>query len=445
MENSIEAPPQTATVNSLIDEAKVSWAQVQVIILCSLVMFLDGLDTQTISYVAPVISKEMSIPTALLGPIFSAALAGLMVGYLLLAPLSEKWGHRPVLLTATAGFGLLTIGTAFATNITEIAVLRFFTGIALGAAVPSTIAMTTEYTPRRLRASFVLLIYCGFSLGFVAAGALAAALIPSFGWRSLLWVCGLAPLLVSAAGFLLLPESLDFLVRTGKPDQTAKSILAKMRIGADRIPTVLTVEEKQPGSSIASLFKDGHALGTIGLWLVFILNLGLFYALQSWLPTILTRGGFSLPVVATTTSLTTIGGIVVALVMGPAMDRIGPYVSLAALYFLGVISVALLGNAIGGSIWALYVISFLAGVSVSGGQKSVIALSAVFYPAPIRSTGVGWALGIGRLGGIGGPILLGWLVNSGQTNAHMFYLCATLMLLCGLLIAALGKSYGVHK
>lgn len=408
-------------------------------------MFLDGLDTQTISYVAPVISKEMSIPTTLLGPVFSAALAGLMVGYLLLAPLSERLGHRPVLLSSTAAFGLLTIGTAFATNVTEIAALRFFTGIALGAAVPSTIAMTTEYTPRRYRASFVLLIYCGFSLGFVAAGALAAALIPSFGWRSLLWVSGTAPLVVAAAGYFLLPESLDFLVRTGKPADLAKGILARLRIPEAQIPQELTVEEKQSGSSIGSLFKDRLAFGTVGLWLVFILNLGLFYALQSWLPTILTRSGFSLPVVATTTSLTTVGGIVVALIMGPAMDRIGAYVSLAALYFIGVISVALMGVAIGGSVLALYVIAFLAGVSVSGGQKSVIALSAVFYPAPIRSTGVGWALGIGRLGGIGGPILLGWLVNSGQSNSNIFYFCALLMLLCGLLILSLGRSYKVQK
>jgi MFS transporter, AAHS family, 4-hydroxybenzoate transporter len=157
---------------------------------------------------------------------------------------------------------------------------------------------------------------------------------------------------------------------------------------------------------------------------VFGLNLAEFYALQSWLPTILTNFGDSLNTVALATSLTTIGGIVAALVIGPAMDRLGPYGSLATVYFAGVAFVALLGLAVSAPSWVLLIAAFCAGFCISGGQKSVIALAAIFYPAPIRSTGVGWALGIGRLGGIGGPLLIGVLLAHQLSAASLFYAAA---------------------
>src|SRR5581483_1958057 len=133
------------------------------------VMLLDGFDTQAISYMAPLMAKEWGLSRETLGTIFSSALAGLMVGYLVLSPLSDRFGHRRVLLVSTVIFALLTLTTAFARSATDVVVLRFLTGTGLGAAIPSAVALTGEYSPRRLRASFVLAIYCGFSLGFVVA------------------------------------------------------------------------------------------------------------------------------------------------------------------------------------------------------------------------------------------------------------------------------------
>ena len=161
-------------VPTFINSRRVGAVQWVVIVLCALVMFLDGFDTQAISYMAPLIAKEWGLPRELLGPIFSSALTGLMVGYLLLSPLSDRFGHRRLILISTIAFGLLTLVTVFVSSVTELMILRFITGVALGAAIPSTVALTTEYSPKRLRATFVLVIYCGFSLGFVAAGALAA-------------------------------------------------------------------------------------------------------------------------------------------------------------------------------------------------------------------------------------------------------------------------------
>jgi AAHS family 4-hydroxybenzoate transporter-like MFS transporter len=433
-------------VPTFINSRRVGAVQWGVIVLCALVMFLDGFDTQAISYMAPLIAKEWGLPRELLGPIFSSALTGLMVGYLLLSPLSDRFGHRRLILTSTVAFGLLTLATVFVAGVTELMVLRFVTGVALGAVIPSTVALTTEYSPKRLRATFVLVIYCGFSLGFVAAGALAASIIPLYGWRSMLWVGAITPLALAVFVFVFLPESLDFLVRTKADPRNIWRVVRRVdqNLPPD-CPDEFTTEIEETRSAVGSLFQSGRSFGTIALWLVFGLNLAEFYALQSWLPTILANLNYPPGTVALATSLTTIGGIVAAFAIGPAMDRLGPYASLAVVYFAGVVFVALLGIAISAQPWVLLTAAFCAGFCVSGGQKSVIALSAIFYPAPIRSTGVGWALGIGRLGGIGGPLLVGVLLGYHLSAASLFYAAAVPLLFAGALVTFLGLRYGAAR
>jgi AAHS family 4-hydroxybenzoate transporter-like MFS transporter len=429
-------------VPAFINSRHVGAVQYGIIILCGLMMFLDGFDTQAISYIAPRIAREWGLSRELLGPIFSSALTGLMVGYLVLSPLSDRFGHRRVIISSTVTFALLTLMTVLATSVTQLIALRFVTGIALGAAIPSTVALTTEYSPKRLRATFVLALYCGFSLGFVAAGGVAAWIIPLHGWRSLLWIGAIAPLTLAVFVFIFLPESIDFLVRTkAEPESIWRVVRSVDRALPNQGPRVFTTPVEEKRSAVGSLFQSDRTLGTLVLWLVFGLNLAEFYALQSWLPTILTNLGHSLNTVALATSLTEIGGIVAAFVIGPAMDRLGPYGSLATVYFAGVVFVALLGLAISAPSWVLLIAAFCAGFCISGGQKSVIALAAIFYPTPIRSTGVGWALGIGRVGGIGGPLLIGVLLSYQLSAASLFYAAAGPMLLAGILVMLLGVKY----
>ena len=429
-------------VPAFINSRHVGAVQYGIIILCGLMMFLDGFDTQAISYIAPRIAREWGLSRELLGPIFSSALIGLMVGYLVLSPLSDRFGHRRLIIISTVTFALLTLITVLATSVTQLIALRFVTGIALGAAIPSAVALTTEYSPQRLRATFVLALYCGFSLGFVAAGGVAAWIIPLHGWRSLLWIGAIAPLTLAVFVFIFLPESIDFLVRTkAEPESIWRVVRSVDRALPNQGPRVFTTPVEEKRSAVGSLFQSDRTLGTLVLWLVFGLNLAEFYALQSWLPTILTNLGHSLNTVALATSLMEIGGIVAAFVIGPAMDRLGPYGSLATVYFAGVVFVALLGLAISAQSWVLLIAAFCAGFCISGGQKSVIALAAIFYPTPIRSTGGGWALGIGRVGGIGGPLLIGVLLAYQLSAASLFYAAAGPMLLAGILVMLLGVKY----
>jgi len=428
-------------VPSIVDSKKVGAFQYLVVALCGLVMLLDGFDTQAISYMAPLMAAEWSLSREVVATIFSSALAGLMVGYLALSPLSDRIGHRKVLLVSTAMFALLTLATALARNATDVIALRFLTGIGLGAAIPSAVALTGEYSPRRFRASFVLAIYCGFSLGFVVAGAAAAVLLPVYGWRSLLLVGGLAPIALTAALSVSLPESIDFLVRTGADRGRIWRLLCRVDPRLLRAPQAGTfTTDAHVRGLFSGLVESGRRAGTALLWFVFIINLAEFYALQSWLPTVLTRLDYAIADVALVTSLTTTGGIAAAFVVGPAMDRIGSYAPLVLVYAAGALFVALTGATLASARWMLLTVAFFAGFCVSGGQKSLIALAAVFYPAPVRSTGVGWALGIGRIGGIAGPLLFGMLLGR-SAPAGAFYAAAVPMLFAAAAVAIMGWLY----
>lgn len=431
--------------SQLFDNRKVSGFQVLVVVLCGLVLFLDGFDTQAISYIMPLLAMSWGIPAAAMGTIFSSTLVGLMVGYLALSPLSDRFGHRRVILASTFFFGLSTLLTILATNVPALLALRFLTGLGLGAAAPGAIALTGEYSPKRLRASFVLAIYCGFSLGFVAAGFAAGVLLAPFGWKSLLWTGGIFPIVLALLLFFALPESLAFL---GRRPRDREQLLATLR----RIDPALADASMNGGpivaqggarrAVIASLFKDGYTTGTVLLWLIFFLNLAAFYFMQSWLPAILGKLGYPMHTIVWMTSLSTVGGIVAAFFVGPSMDRIGPYISLGVLYLCGAAFMAWTAAALSAAPWILMTAVFFGGFCVSGGQKSAIALGAVFYPTDIRSTGLGWALGVGRLGGIAGPAVAGMLIGAHWLPASLFYLAAAMMLCAGVAVLAMGRRYG---
>ena len=428
----------------IFDDRKVGGFQYLVVVLCGLVLFIDGFDTQAISYIMPLLAKEWGIPATMTGTIFSSTLVGLMVGYLALSPLSDKFGHRRVLIVSTFFFGLCTLLTVTCSNVTELLALRFLTGLGLGAAAPGAIALTGEYSPKRLRASFVLAIYCGFSLGFVAAGFAAGQLLPASGWKSLLWVGGILPMVLAVLLFFTLPESLAFLGRRPQDREQLRATLRRIDPAlAQNMGSVPAAAQGDASrAAIASLFKDGYTTGTVLLWLIFFLNLAAFYFMQSWLPSILGKLDYPMQTIVWMTSLSTVGGIVAAFFVGPAMDRIGPYVSLGVLYLFGGVFMAVTAASLTAAPSVLMTAVFFGGFCVSGGQKSAIALGAVFYPTDIRSTGLGWALGIGRLGGIAGPAVAGMLIGANWLPASLFYLAAVMMVCAAAAVFAMGRRYG---
>jgi MFS transporter, AAHS family, 4-hydroxybenzoate transporter len=435
---SVPDAPRTVRLPGFIDDRPIGRLQYTVLALCGLVMFLDGFDTQAISYMAPSIAREWGLSPSAMGPVFSSALVGLMIGYLVLSPLADRFGHRAMIIAATASFSVLTVLTTFAPSVEVLLAARLLTGIGLGAAAPSAIALTSEFAPRRRRATFVLVIYCGFSLGFVAAGAAAGTLMPVLGWRSLFLVGGIVPLALVPLLWRLLPESPAYLMRRGRP---VVGILRRLdpSLPAGAVVHGAPGQDADARIPLVRLFERRWLLGTLLLWLVFAINLAEFYALQSWLPTILEDLGHPTSTVVTATTLTTVGGIAAALITGPAMDRFGAGSTLGILYLVGAVFVGVLGVVFGASLWLLLCVTFLVGCCVSGGQKSVIAFGSLFYPPDMRSTGVAWALGIGRVGGILGPILVGFAVSAGWSTAQLFVALAAPMLVAAVTVLALAR------
>lgn len=429
-------------ITAFVNERRVGGFQILVVALCALTVFLDGFDTQSIAFVAPSIAHEWNLQRAALGPIFVASLVGLLVGALLFGPVADKIGRRSMLMACTLIFGICTLLTARSDSVTELLVFRFIAGLGLGGGMPNAIALTAEYCPENRRATLVMIMFTGFSLGAAAGGILAAVLIPNFGWRSVWYVGGVLPLLLLPLQFATLPESIRFLVVSNAPVERISRLV--QRIDRKFQPPAGVryeiAEARAPGVPVAHLFRGGRAWGTVFLWTMFFMNLLDLFFLQNWIPVITNAAGIPVQTAVVIGTLFQVGGVIACLFVGFPIDRYGAYRVLPLLYALGCLFVIIIGHA-GASVPLLMLLTFGAGFCVVGGQNSANALAAIFYPTPMRSTGVGWSLGIGRIGAILGPLIGGFLISLRWPNSSIFLLGSLPLLCAAIAVFTMGRVY----
>ena len=430
-------------VVEFIDQQPVGRFQIKLLLLCAAVLFLDGFDTQAIGYVAPALAREWGLTKAALGPVFSAGLFGLMIGALLFGPLADRIGRRRIIMFSTLAFGIGTFATAFTQDVNSLLAIRFLTGLGLGGAMPNAIAMTSEFNPRGRRATMVMIMFCGFSVGAALGGLLAAALIPQFGWRSVFVVGGVVPLLLVPILAQRLPESVRFLVLTGLAPQRVAELLGWISPKASFAPgTVFVVHEPElAGIPVLHLFRGGRTLVTLLLWVVFFMSLLDLYFLSNWLPTVLNDLGASVSEAAVIGSMLQVGGIVGTFALGSIIDRFS-FRALALVYFIAVFAVGAIGH-LGHSAILVMLAIFAAGFCIVGGQIAANALAAAFYPTAMRATGVGWALGIGRVGSIIGPLVGGVLLSMKWSAAEVFMTAAGAALCAALAAFSLSRLAGM--
>jgi MFS transporter, AAHS family, 4-hydroxybenzoate transporter len=421
-------------VVEFIDRQPVGGFQIGVLLTCAAVLVLDGFDTTAIGFVAPPLAGEWGLTKVALGPVFSAGLFGLMIGALVFGPLADRIGRKKIIVFSTLAFGIGALVTAFVQDVNTLLAVRFLTGLGLGGAMPNTIAVTSEFSPRRRRATMVMIMFCGFSLGAALGGFLAAALIPQFGWRSVFVVGGLAPLLLVPVLALRLPESVRFLALSGRANERVEQLLRLVNPKATFAPAAEFVvhEPALAGIPVLHLFAAGRTLVTLLLWVVFFMSLLDLYFLSNWLPTVLNDLGASVSEAAVIGSMLQVGGVVGAFALGSIIDRFS-FRALALVYFIAVFAVGAIGQLNHSAVLVSLAI-FVAGFCIVGGQIAANALAAAFYPTSMRSTGVGWALGIGRVGSIVGPLVGGVLLSLKWSTAEVF-LCAAAAALCAALAA----------
>jgi AAHS family 4-hydroxybenzoate transporter-like MFS transporter len=430
-------------VAQFIDQQPVGGFQIKLLLTCAAVLFLDGFDTQAIGYVAPALAREWGLTKGALGPVFSAGLFGLMIGALIFGPLADRIGRKKIIIFSTLAFGIGTFATAFINDVNTLLAIRFLTGLGLGGAMPNAVALTSEFSPHRRRATMVMIMFCGFSVGAALGGLLAAALIPHFGWRSVFVAGGLAPLLLVPVLALRLPESVRFLALTGRAHERVAQLLGLINPKVVFAPATRFVvhEPGLAGIPVLHLFRDGRALVTLLLWVVFFMSLLDLYFLSNWLPTVLNDLGASVSASAAIGSMLQVGGVVGTFALGSVIDRFS-FRALALVYFAAVFAVGAIGQ-LGHSVVLVTLAIFAAGFCIVGGQIAANALAATYYPTSVRATGVGWALGIGRVGSIVGPLVGGALLTAKWSTGSVFIAAAAAALCAALAAFSLSRLAGM--
>jgi len=438
------AAPHVVDVQAFIDGQRFSGYQWLVLVLCFLIVAVDGFDTAAIGYIAPSLVQEWGIDKASLGPVMSAALFGLAGGALFAGPLADRVGRKTVLVLSVFFFGAWSLATAFANSLEALTAMRFLTGLGLGAAMPNAVTLMSEFAPSRRRAVLVNTMFCGFPLGSAAGGFVAAWMIPHYGWHSVLVLGGVVPLALAVMLTTLLPESVRYLVVREQPAERVRRVLARIT-GVAIDPAVrFTLGEAAPrtGSAIGTVLSPRYRLGTLMLWLTYFMGLVIFYLLTSWMPTLMKDAGFSIERAAFLTALFPLGGGVGTIVAGWLMDRMNPNKVIAFTYALTGVLIYAVGQGSGGPLLLLGVLIFLAGTAMNGAQSSMPSLAAGFYPTKGRATGVAWMLGIGRFGGIAGALLGAELMRRHLSFDAIFTLLAVPALLAAgaLIVKFLGEA-----
>ncbi|CAN0626064.1 Gallate transporter [Burkholderia multivorans] len=425
-------------VTEWIDRHRVSPFQAAIVALCFLIVAIDGFDTASIGFIAPVIRAEWGLSPAQLAPVFGAGLTGLMAGALVFGPFGDRFGRKRLLLACVLCFGVASAASAWSGGPHELIAWRFLTGLGLGGAMPNAITLTSEYCPSRRRSLLVTTMFCGFTIGSAVGGLAAAALIEHDGWRAVLLVGGIAPLLLVPVLAWRLPESVRYLVNAGKEPARIAAMLA--RIAPHDVPShasFVAPRGKAPASPLRRLFGADLLRGTLLLWLTFFMSLLVIYLLSSWLPTLLRTTGVTLHTAARVTAMFQIGGTAGAIALGWLMDRFDPHRVLACSYAAAGVFVAAIG-ACAASPWGAALVVFAAGFCVSGSQVGANALSAAFYPTECRTTGVSWANGIGRGGSVVGSMAGGAMLSAGLPLQTAFALVAAPCVIAGLGVFVLG-------
>ncbi len=411
--------------------------QVTVVAICAVINMLDGMDVLIISYIAPAMAKDWGVSFEVLGVIFSAGLVGMMLGSIVIAPLADGIGRRPVVLGALMVITVGAFGTGLAQTIPAFVGFRFLTGLGIGTLLASVAALASEYAPPGKRSIAIGWFQAGYPIGAVLTGLVSIWSIPQFGWHATLLGTAVVSAVVLPFAFMLLPESLDFLQNRQPAGALAKINALRLRLELPQLDSLPPPRSRGAVPKLGHLFAGGLWKSTLILWLSIFLGYLVLYFVTSWIPRLASEAGLSAANSLWAGSVFNVGGIIGTTSIGWLATKrdigwlIRGYMLVGAV-LLVVFSqpmplVAVLGVAVG------------MGLAVQGGFSGFYSLAAQIYPTEVRSSGIGWAIGIGRGGSVIGPLLGGFLLGQ-HLPLWIVFLCFAIPLALSGILAALVRG-----
>ncbi|MFZ0928036.1 MAG: MFS transporter [Syntrophobacteraceae bacterium] len=404
---------KTMSVRELFDSSPFSPYQVWICFLCFCVTLMDGFDLTMMGVTMPKIGEYLKVTPAELGLAVSAGMIGPLVGAILLGTVADRWGRRKMLFISALIFGFFTILITQIQNVEQLALLRFLAGVGLGGAIPNALAFGCEYAPSRMRATLTTSMWAGMAFGSAINGLLGAWLLPIYGWRSLFVVGGLVPMIICLMVVILLPESLEYLVKEGTDKEKIRRIISKIAPSLTRGEEVqiYSSEQKLPGVPVKHLFMEGRTATTFALWIAFFWSFYLIWIILAWAPTLLKQSGANIQQYSMAFFFINLGSALAIITIGRLMDKFNRFWVVIGAQVLAYLSFVIFGSSAGASFTAVSVASVICGFFIFGANAGVVALGTVSYPVDIRATGLGWAYAIGKIGTMVAPVVGGYFIT----------------------------------
>ncbi len=431
------AEAAVSATETALENQRIGGLQLRVAALCTLVQICDGYDLNSVAWAVPSLIRTWHLPPPMFTTAFLWSSIGILIGALSAGPIGDRFGRRPLLLGSLTIFGIASLLTASAGSIGTLALWRFFTGVGIGGGFSGAAALTGDYTPHRLRATMIMATFTGAPAGGFIGGQLVSVLLAHYDWPVIFIVGGVFPLLLVAALALWLPESPRFLARKQDLSPRHSEVLQRLDIA----PSPGSAVDVAQGNPVAMLFSQGYALQTILLWIIYFCSLMNLFLFAYWMPTVLNLVGYTPSEAVFASSLRDFGGMMAVLYLGLAIDRMGPERTLAWHYALGAVFIAVIAL-VALPYVMLLLVTFLAGATIIGSQTGANGTCGKLYPARMRTSGLGWALGIGRLGGIAAPVLGGYLLSLGLAPPHIFLSACLFALIAAVATALLAYRGG---
>jgi AAHS family 4-hydroxybenzoate transporter-like MFS transporter len=441
----VEAHDRPVTVARIIDDQRLNSFSLRVIAICFLVVLVEGYEGSVMAFALPGLSKAWKIGNAaVLGPVLSASIVGMVIGSALFGYLGDRFGRRKLIIGA-CWVSVLSAGMVlFATSLDQLFVLRLLAGIGVGGAAPNAIALTSEFAPSRQRAMLVTVMFSGIGLGALP-GIVSSLLVAKYGWLVLFWIGAVIPLIFAVVCFFWLPESPAYLITRSRSDEalaTLKALAPNSLLDPSASQPVAQEEPVATSIGVSQLFRGGLASMTILFWIALGGNLMTYFVLLNWTPALLSMAHLPLAIVSLSHAVFQVGGVIGGVVLGRSLDRRGP-AAMALFMLFSIPPTITIGFAGSLSPMVLLVAEFVGGFFILGTGFAFAGVAAMIYPTRIRSSGAGWGFGVGRLGAIVSTVAAGALSAYGIGLSELFLLAAAPLLVSGLACLALARRQAV--